>query len=86
MEQITTAIRDARPRARRGSSDSLSSGQGEVKVKNIKKLRISADLRVRDEWLSDLQRAFDGAPRKYRKGSKQILLALDNSDSECRTR
>jgi hypothetical protein len=71
---------------RSSSSDSRSSKEGEIKVRNIRQLKLSADFRTRDEWLSDLQRAFNGAPRKFRKQYRQILFALDNMDSECRTR
>ncbi|KAK5987248.1 hypothetical protein PT974_11372 [Cladobotryum mycophilum] len=88
MEQlaITSQPYTAKTRRRRDSNESTSSGGGEIKVKNIRQLKLPVELQARDEWLSDLQRAFEGAPRKYRKPAKRILLALDNMDGECRTR
>jgi hypothetical protein len=68
---------------RRRISDS-SSSEREIKVKNITRLTSSSSFRQRDDWLADLQRAFQGASRRYRKDSRKILLALDYVDNELR--
>lgn len=73
-------------RPRNPSPGSNSSGSQEVKVKNLTQLTRNATLRKREDWINDLQRAFAGAPRRYRKGYKKILLALDQMDVECRAR
>lgn len=73
-------------RSRNPSPGSNSSGSQEVKVKNLTQLTRNATLRKREDWINDLQRAFAGAPRRYRKGYKKILLALDQMDVECRAR
>jgi hypothetical protein len=73
------------PKPRRGDDSSSESG-GEVKVKNITMLTSQTTLRKRDEWLGDLQRAFQGAKRRYNREYKRVLLALDHMDAECRAR
>ena len=65
-----------------GSEDDRS----DIKIKNITVLTTNATFRKRDDWLNDLRRAFEGAPRKFRKDSKKILLANDNMDANCHAR
>lgn len=74
------------PRRRRRHHDSSSSSEGEIRVKSITRLRITSSYRQRDDWISDLQRAFEGARRKYRQDYRKILLAVDNMDDECRAK
>ena len=71
---------------RRPRRDSDSSGSQDLKVDNIITLITSSTFRQRDDWLSDLQRAFKGAPRKFKKDTKKIFLALNYMDLESRTR
>jgi hypothetical protein len=78
--------RESTPRRRRTSTSSTSSSGGEIKIRNLTCLTSNASFRKRDEWISDLQRAFAGAHRRYRKDYKKILLGLDNMDIECRAR
>lgn len=73
-------------KSRNPSPGSNSSGSQEVKIKNLTQLTRNATLRKREDWINDLQRAFAGATRRYRKGNKKILLALDQMDVECRAR
>jgi len=77
--------RDSRSSHRRRRSSSSSSSEREVRVKNITKLTATASFRQRDDWLADLQRAFEGASKRYRKDSRKILLALDHVDNELRS-
>jgi hypothetical protein len=58
----------------------------EVTVKNIPIFTPRTSFQKRAEWLIDVQRAFEGAPRKFRKDRRKILWAQDYMDSECRTR
>jgi hypothetical protein len=65
------------------SADSLDSSESrgpELKLKNIPELKTPTNTRRRAEWLVFLKRAFKGAPRRYRKGSYKILLALEYLD------
>lgn len=73
-------------KTRRTSHSSTSSSGGEIKIKNIPMLSHLTTFRKRDEWIDDLQRAFAGARKRYRRDYKKILLALDYMDGECRTR
>ncbi len=36
--------------------------------------------RLRQDWLSDLNQAFKGDPKKFRSDTNKILFALDNMD------
>ncbi|KAF4332523.1 gag polymerase env poly [Fusarium beomiforme] len=78
--------REGTPRTRRNSEDSNSSSGKEVRVRNITKLTLPTTFQKRDAWLSDLNRAFTGARRRYRKDYKKILTAMDNMDAEGRGR
>jgi hypothetical protein len=76
----------SRRRRKRHRNDSDSSDEPEIKVKNIARLTASSSFRHRDDWLADLQRAFDGATRRYRGDSRKILLAVDYMDVEMRAK
>ena len=69
----------------RRNSSSSSSG-GEVRAKNINELGHPTNLQKHTEWLNDLNRAFNGAKRRYRKDYRKILFALDHMHSMCRAR
>jgi len=90
VKVLEASVRGTSKRSRRRSrdvddSDSDSDG-GDIKIKNIATLASTSTFRNWDDWCSDLRRAFDGAPRKFRKDKKKILKALDYMDSECRAR
>jgi hypothetical protein len=57
-----------------------------LKIKNIPTLTYPTSIKKRDEWLRDLSRAFEAAPKKFRSQSKQILFALDYLDTEGRAK
>ncbi|KAF9776652.1 hypothetical protein IL306_005143 [Fusarium sp. DS 682] len=77
---------DTRPTRRRRSHDSDSDSSKEVKVKNITKIDVPCTARQREEWLSDLRRAFKGAPRTYKKGSNRVITATEYTNQEGRSR
>ncbi len=78
------------PKRRRYGNESDTSSDGratEIKIHNITKFTQLCPLQKRDDWLNDLERAFSGAPRKYReRGQNKVILALDNMDADCRAR
>lgn len=86
LESLQLPLNENPPNHRREPRDSSSSTEGEVKIKNIIELALPTTVRKRDDWLRDLHRAFNGARRRYRKGYKKILLALDHMDQEGRAR
>jgi hypothetical protein len=73
-------------RTRRSPHDSDSSSGGDLRIKNITQLPLHPTIRRREDWLRDLNRAFAGARRKFRKDYKKILFALDHMDQEGRAR
>lgn len=81
-----TSRTPSRRRRRRSETDSSDSDDPEIKVRNITRLATSSSYRHRDDWLSDLRRAFQGAPRRYKKDSRKILLAVDYMDADLRAK
>jgi hypothetical protein len=74
----------ALPTRQRHARSSESDSGGEVRITNITQLTMNATSRVRDEWLSDLKRAFMGRRRKFARDTNKILLATDHMDKACR--
>jgi hypothetical protein len=87
-QRLLETLRISKPAKRHRREDSSSDDDRYVKidVKNIDKFTLKSSLRKREEWLNDLQRAFSGNPRKYRKSWARIVLAQEYMDSECRNR
>jgi hypothetical protein len=77
----------AAKRRRKGESSGSSDSDGpDIKITNIPTLDIQSPYRKRDEWIRDLQRAFDGAPRKFKRDRTKIIFAVDYLAAECRER
>ncbi|KAI0022555.1 hypothetical protein F4780DRAFT_182288 [Xylariomycetidae sp. FL0641] len=71
--------------SKRKRDDSDSKGSQDVNLKrSIRTFTLRFTYRQRDEWLANLRRAFDSAPRKYRKPRRYINLAVSKIDSQCR--
>lgn len=77
------AISSKRRRRHHGSS---SESDKDLKIKNISQLKYPCTFRQRSEWLKDVKRAFEAAPRQLKKENKQILFALDHLDKEGRAK
>jgi len=85
IRQLQADSVETTPTVGRRNSDSSGSSR-DLKIKNIDTFNLQCTLRKRDDWLADMKRAFDGAPKKFGKDKKKILFGLDNMDSECRAR
>lgn len=72
-------------RQRRASTSSSHSSQ-EVKVRNITDLRHPTNPQRHKIWINDLNRAFNGAKKKFRRDYRKILFALDHMHIDCRAR
>ena len=73
-------------RRRRSRSSSASSEGKDLQTRSITTFSASFSFQRRDLWLSDLKRAFKGAPKHFRKPEKRILFALDHMNEDCRQR
>lgn len=78
--------RDAPAKRRRDSQESSGSSGQEIKVKNITALTHPTNPQKHKVWINDLNRAFNGAKRKYRRDYRKILFALDHMNITCRAR
>ena len=83
-------LEDSQPsssrRRRRSRSSSASSEGKDLRTRSIATFSASFSFQRRDLWLSDLKRAFKGAPKHFRKPEKKILFALDHMNEDCRQR
>lgn len=87
LSQLADPILPDSSATRQREEDDSSSDDGkELKTENIEIFTLKFNFRKREEWINDLERAFEGAPKKYRKDRKKILLGLQHMDSECRAR
>ncbi len=89
MQQLQIEIREITSNRGRRISDgehSTSSNNKEVRVKNIETLEYQYTIQKRDDWISNIQRAFDGAPKRFSSERARIVFALDHMDRECRAR
>src|SRR5436190_17985854 len=90
VEVLEASVRGTTKRSQRRPRDADDSNSdsdgGDIKIKNIATLASTSTFRKWDDWCGDLRRAFAGAPRKFRRDKKKILLGLDYMDSECRAR
>lgn len=75
-----------RAKRRRNSSESSGSSGREIKVKNINSLTHPTNPQKHKIWVNDLNRAFNGAKRRYRRDYRKILFALDHMNTTCRAR
>ena len=57
---------------------------GDVKTQRIPCLALNTSVQKRKRWLSDLERAFEAAPYRFKTEASRIFHALDNCDEECR--
>lgn len=69
---------------RRRNRFSSSLSKREIKVKNIIRLTATSSFRQRNDWIADLERAFEGIPKRYKTNARRILLALNYIDSKLR--
>ena len=72
-------------RSRHESPMSGSDSGEEIKVRNIETLKIPTNQRTLDDWVNDLERAFEAAPRKFRKDRNKIALANEYMDRDGRS-
>lgn len=97
MEKLEHQIEEARKRLgitkgkRRRLSDSSSSSDSgtrtkAIKITNITPFTAKTTYRLRQEWLSDLNRAFRGDTKRFRTDTNKILFALDHMDRQPRNR
>ncbi|KAK9368809.1 hypothetical protein V1509DRAFT_639174 [Lipomyces kononenkoae] len=70
---------------REETSDSDSDGDQarprksfDLKYKNVETLRITSSIREWTDWKDDLQKNFDGAPRRFQTDRARIIRANDN--------
>jgi hypothetical protein len=80
-----TAEDPENPLNRRRRESSSSSG-GEVKMTNLPTFTMDYTYRSRDLWIRDLERAFEGARKRYRNDLKKCFKALDQMSTECKER
>ena len=85
MAQLWSNISETLQKGRRRSDESSGDSGPELRIKNITQLPAFPTLQQRDQWLQDLDRAFRGAPRKFRRDSRKILFALEYMDEDLRT-
>ncbi|KAK3896618.1 hypothetical protein C8A05DRAFT_39828 [Staphylotrichum tortipilum] len=97
LKKLEHQIKEARKRLgitkekRRRQSDSSSSSDSGTRAKAIKITNIipftpKMTYRLRQEWLSDLNRAFRGDVKRFRTDTNKILFALDHMDRKPRNR
>ncbi|KAG7406285.1 hypothetical protein Forpe1208_v014479 [Fusarium oxysporum f. sp. rapae] len=72
------AIRETSQRSHRRYYGSSSDESIEIRAKDVIKLTLPTTIRKRDEWIGDLERAFEGALKRYKRDAARILFALDN--------
>ena len=76
----------SKPPRRKPSPTSSSEGGVDIKMKNAIQLPRNPSFKGRDEWLGDMTRIFQAAPKRYNKDEKRILTAVDNMDIVHRNR
>ncbi|KAK9364309.1 hypothetical protein V1509DRAFT_185670, partial [Lipomyces kononenkoae] len=57
----------------------------DLKYKNVETLRITSSIREWTDWKDDLQKKFDGAPRRFGTDQARVIGANDSMDKNCRS-
>jgi len=76
---------DSSRKRQRSESPSQESSRA-IKVKNIIQFTSKMTFRRRQEWLQDLDRAFQGDPQRFQVAKNRILFSLEHMDSNIRSR
>jgi hypothetical protein len=82
LAKLRGEIANTPSKPRRNSSGSDNSR--DLPLPEVKPLRSTPTLRRRDEWLSDLELAYEGAPKKFKAEKKRVLFAVQCLDPEPR--
>ena len=78
-------VRGTKRPAENDDPDSEYSKKSNIKYTQIETLQLRASLRQWTDWKADLQRAYLGAPNRYRTGQAKIIMANQYMAKDCRS-